>query len=52
MTEPYVQMSSSDSVNKGEGVYWMYYSGGSFEEAKVPEEMPGLTSQKPLEGLR
>lgn len=31
-----VQILSSGSVGGGTGVYWMFYSGGSFEEVDVP----------------
>lgn len=47
-----VQMFSSDAVSTGEGVYWMYYTGGSFEEAEVPSGMPGLPEGTSVEGIR
>lgn len=31
-----VQILSSTSVSAGEGVYWMFYSGGSFEPVQLP----------------
>lgn len=31
-----VQILSSASVSAGEGVYWMFYSGGSFEPVQLP----------------
>ncbi len=31
-----VQIMSSGVVGGGTGVYWMFYSGGSFEEVEVP----------------
>ncbi|PSC71076.1 transcriptional regulator [Micractinium conductrix] len=31
-----VQILSSSSVSSGEGVYWMFYAGGSFEQAALP----------------
>lgn len=37
-----VQILSSNSVSSGEGVYWMFYSGGSFEAVPLPA---GLSSQ-------
>ena len=45
-------MFSSDGVSQGEGVYWMYYTGGSYEEAEVPHGMPGLPGGSTIEGLR
>ena len=30
------QMLSSDAVDTGVGVYWMFYSGGSMEAAPAP----------------
>ena len=47
-----MQIFSSDAVNTGVGVYWMFYSGGSFEEAAVPSGFPDLTAGSSLEGLR
>ena len=46
------QIFSSDAVNTGVGVYWMFYAGGSFEEAVVPAGMPGLAEGTEVEGLR
>lgn len=34
-----VQILSNGSVSSGEGVYWMFYSGGSFEPATLPAGM-------------
>lgn len=34
-----VQILSSNSVSSGEGVYWMFYSGGSFEPVQLPAGM-------------
>lgn len=31
-----VQILSNASVSSGEGVYWMFYSGGSFEPVQLP----------------
>jgi hypothetical protein len=47
-----LQIFSSDSVNTGVGVYWMFYTGGNFEEAAVPSGMPALPEGKHIEGLR
>lgn len=50
-----VQILSSNSVSTGEGVYWMFYSGGSFEPVQLP---PGLSQSSmdeaggDVEGLR
>lgn len=49
-----VQILSSTSVSSGEGVYWMFYSGGSYETVPLPA---GLSSQDgegggDVEGLR
>ena len=32
-----VQILSNDAVSGGTGVYWMFYSGGSYEEVEMPE---------------
>ena len=40
-----VQILSSNSVQSGEGVYWMFYSGGSFEQVALPA---GLSQVRPL----
>lgn len=48
----HLQILSSDAVNTGVGVYWMFYSGGSFEEATAPAGLPELTEGDPVEGLR
>eukprot|EP00884_Botryococcus_braunii_P011639 jgi/Botrbrau1/20476/Bobra.145_2s0036.1 len=49
-----VQIFSNASVNAGIGVYWMFYSGGSFE--KVDDSLaslpPGVPSPDYLEGIR
>lgn len=47
-----LQMFSNDAVNTGVGVYWMFYSGGSFEEAAVPSGFPGAEPGVQAEGLR
>lgn len=44
-----VQILSSNSVSSGEGVYWMFYSGGSFEAVPLPA---GLSSQVGRPGRR
>jgi hypothetical protein len=46
------QILSSDAVNTGVGVYWMFYSGGDFEPVPAPAGMPGLTPGQSVEGLR
>ena len=47
-----LQIFSSDAVNTGVGVYWMFYSGGNFEEAEVPAGFPMLEAGSSAEGLR
>ena len=47
-----MQIFSSDAVNTGVGVYWMFYSGGSFEEAEVPAGFPAIEAGSSAEGLR
>jgi len=47
-----LQIFSSDAVNTGVGVYWMFYTGGNFEEVVVPGGMPTLPEGKSIEGLR
>ena len=44
-----VQILSSNSIQSGEGVYWMFYSGGSFEQVALPA---GLSQVRPLLGRR
>ena len=48
----HLQILSSGSVNTGVGVYWMFYSGGSFEPAAVPSGLHGLAAGTEVEGLR
>jgi hypothetical protein len=36
----------------GAGVYWMYYSGASFEAAPAPAGLAGLAAGTDVEGLR
>jgi hypothetical protein len=51
------QILSSGSVESGTGVYWMFYSGGSFEEVEAPEQLlqasccrrPAAAAQGPAE---
>ena len=47
---PAVQVFSSD--NSSAGVYWMFYSGASFEAHAAPVGLPGLQSGTETEGLR
>lgn len=47
-----MQIFSSDAVNTGVGVYWMFYTGGCFEAATVPNSMHGLPEGQDIEGLR
>ncbi|GMH36376.1 hypothetical protein BSKO_04244 [Bryopsis sp. KO-2023] len=47
-----VQILSNSSVSDGIGVYWMFYSGGSFEDAVAPNNMPGVREGEKIEGLR
>jgi hypothetical protein len=50
-----VQLLSNSSVGTGAGVYWMFYSGGSFEAAAVPEGLARLAGVEPgteVEGMR
>jgi hypothetical protein len=46
------QIFSNASVNAGVGIYWMFYSGGSYERVPSTDLPPGLPSQDDLEGLR
>ncbi len=46
-----LQVLSSDGSTSG-GVYWMFYSGGSFETAAAPAGLPGLEAGTEHEGLR
>ena len=43
---------SNSSVNTGVGVWWMFYSGGSFEETAAPAGLPGAKQGIELAGLR
>lgn len=52
LTWSLLQMFSSDAVNTGVGVYWMFYTGGSFEPVPTPAGLPGLPEGQELEGLR
>ena len=45
-----VQVFSSD--NSSAGVYWMFYSGASFEAHAAPAGLPGLQAGAETEGLR
>jgi hypothetical protein len=40
-----VQILSSSSVSSGTGVYWMFYSGGSYEPVALPA---GMAQVRPL----
>ncbi|CAL8468150.1 g7689 [Coccomyxa elongata] len=51
MTVSDVQVLSSDGSASG-GVYWMFYSGSSFETAAAPAGLPGLEAGTEHEGLR
>lgn len=44
-------MLSSSVVNEGTGVYWMFYGGGSFEAATVPQGFPGLPAGADVESI-
>ncbi len=45
-----LQVFSSD--NSSAGVYWMFYSGASFETHVAPAGLPGLQAGAETEGLR
>lgn len=45
-----VQVFSSN--NSSAGVYWMFYSGASFEAHAAPAGLPGLQAGAETEGLR
>ena len=47
-----VQILSNNAVATGVGVYWMFYSGASFEDVEAPEGFPGLQAHDSIEGLR
>lgn len=47
----HVQLLSSDGSSGG-GVYWMFYSGATFEAAVAPAGLQGLDSGADCEGLR
>ena len=47
-----MQILSNSAVATGVGVYWMFYAGGSFEEVKTPQGVPGLKADTTVEGLR
>lgn len=46
------QVLSSDVVNQGAGVYWMFYSGGSFDPVATPPGFPGPPPGSQVEGLQ
>lgn len=48
----HLQILSNNAVATGVGVYWMFYSGGSFEEVEAPQGLPGLQAGHSVEGLR
>lgn len=45
-------MLSSDMVNQGTGVYWMFYSGGTFDPVVPPAGFPGIPAGTEVEGLQ
>ena len=45
-----LQVFSSTSVGEGAGVYWMFYSGGNYENGSVPSSLPGAAAA--CEGAR
>lgn len=47
-----LQIFSSDAVNVGVGVYWMFYTGGCYEPAVSPAGLPGFPERQEIEGLR
>ncbi len=47
-----MQILSNNAVATGVGVYWMFYSGASFEDVEAPEGLPGLQAHDSIEGLR
>lgn len=47
-----MQILSNNAVATGVGVYWMFYSGASFEDVEAPEGFPGLQAGDSVEGLR
>ncbi len=47
-----MQILSNNAVATGVGVYWMFYSGASFEDVEAPEGFPGLQAHDSIEGLR
>lgn len=47
-----MQILSNNAVATGVGVYWMFYSGASFEDVEAPEGFPGLQARDSIEGLR
>ncbi|KAK9901696.1 hypothetical protein WJX75_008691 [Coccomyxa subellipsoidea] len=51
MTVSDVQVLGSDGTAGG-GVYWMFYSGSSFEPAAAPAGLPGLEPGSEQEGMR
>jgi hypothetical protein len=46
-----LQIFSSDNVSGG-GVYWMFYSGSTFETGRAPRGLHGLEADTEVEGLR
>ena len=47
-----LQVFASTPGEGAAGVYWMFYSGSNFEEAALPEALPGVQGQSSAEGLR
>ena len=47
---PWLQVFSSTSVGEGAGVYWMFYSGGTYESGPLPTSLPGAAAA--CEGAR
>jgi hypothetical protein len=47
-----VQILSNSNVTGGAGVYWAFYSGGSYEESEAPEGLTLAAAGQTLEGLR
>lgn len=47
-----MQILSNNAVATGVGVYWMFYSGASFEDVEAPDGFPGLQAHDSVEGLR
>lgn len=47
-----VQILSNSSVSSGVGVYWCFYSGGSFEQVELPESLRSGDAPALREGVR